>query len=95
MQRKYKQIPPPITWAEYPHYSFASLTFKHFPTFKRKGKKNGTCAHESFLFESSYAFSSEGRSFIIKKTSLILIMIEKQAIKIFCFENIFCTSFHF
>lgn len=90
MQRKYKQIPPPPHSLDgIPHYSYASLTFKHFPTFKRQGKKNGTCAHESFLFESSYAFISEGRCLIIKKTSLILIMIEKQAIKIFCSEKIF------
>lgn len=72
-----------------PHYSFASLTFKHFPTFKRKKKKRYMCTRVFFLFESSYAFNSEGRCLIIKKTSLISIMIEKQAIKIFCFENIF------
>lgn len=79
---------PPITWTEYPiiHMHHWLLNISQ-PSKERK--KNGTCAHESFLFESSYAFNSEGRCLIIKKTSLISIMIEKQAIKIFCFENIF------
>lgn len=66
VQRKYKQIPPPITWAEYAIIHLHHWLLNISQPSKERGK-NGTCAHESFLFESSHAFISEGRCLIIKK----------------------------